>query len=233
MTMKMVIKGPVPSKNIFSDIWQYLIKRPGVRTLVNHNRSESREEITKSILQRTGIDVEHFRMLNLHRIGINAPASYIFDELMKWSGESICWPNNLAKVNLQDDRLDQIKIFLFGLKFSFLRRHPFHLFDLSAIRIQKVPDHTNFDNARYLLYECKGGYPIGIFSMYVRSSIQDRAEEEMSQLFMLVSFNFYGRKRKRLNIFNRSWEAVHNRVTSNMLVRFKQLCEWKFEEFAG
>lgn len=229
--MKEVLKGPSPSKNILTDVWHYLIHRPGTTTLVKHIDSESREEITKSILQRTGVDVANFRMLNLHRVGINAPASYIFDELMQWSGDSICWPNNIAKVSLQGGGLEQIKIFLFGLKFRFFRIHPFHLFDLSSIRIQKVPDHSDFDNARYLLYECKGGYPIGVFSMYVRSSIQDRAEKEMSQLFMLVSFNFYGKKRKRLSMFNRTWEAVHNRATSNILVRFKQLCEWKFENF--
>lgn len=229
--MKVVLKSPSPSKNIFTDAWYYLIHSPGTETLVKHNDSASREEIAKSILQRTGIDVENYRMLNLHRIGVNAPASYIFDELMQWSGDSICWPNHIAKVNLHEGRLEQIKIFLFGLTFRLFRMHPFHLFDLSAIRIQKAPIYSDSDNARYLLYECKGGYPIGVFSMYVRSSINDREEKEMSQLFMLVSFNFYGKKRKRLNMFNRIWEAIHNRATSNILVRFKQLCEWKFENF--
>jgi hypothetical protein len=231
--MKSVSKGPSPSKNIFTDIWRYLIYKPGIRTLVEHHDTESREEISKSILQRTGIDVENYRMLNLHSIGINSPASHIFDELMKWSGDSICWPNYIAKVNLQNGGLEKIKIFLFGWKMRIFRMYPFHLFDLNAIRIQKVPDKSDYDNARYLLYECKGGYPIGIFSMYVRSSIKERKEEEMSQLYMLVSFNFYGKKRKRLNIFNRTWEAVHNRATSNILIRFKQLCEYKFENFVG
>jgi hypothetical protein len=75
------------------------------------------------------------------------------------------------------------------------------------------------------------GVPIGVFPMYVRSSIIDRHEDEISQLFMLVNFNFYGKKRKRLNILNCSLEAIHNRATSNIMIRFKQLCEWKFEEF--
>ena len=229
--MKSVSKGPSPSKNIFTDIWHYLVHRPAMRTLVEHNDTESSEEISKSIMQRTGIDVENYRMLNLHSIGINSPASYIFDELLNWSGDSICWPNYIAKVNLQNGGLEQIKIFLFGLKFRLLRMHPFHLFDLNAIRIQKVPNHSDFDNARYLLYECKGGYPIGIFSMYVRSSIPGRGEKEMSQLFMMVSFNFYGKSNARANIFNKVWERIHNRVTSNMIYRFKELCECKFESF--
>jgi hypothetical protein len=229
--MKPDLKKPAPSKNVFTDILHYLLHKPGIKTLVRHTDSSSREEISKSVMQRTGVDVGNYRMLNLHRIGINAPASYIFEELLKWDGDSICWPNHIARVNLQDEDLEHIKIFMFGWKLRILRIYPFHLFDLNAIRIQKLPSHAD-DNARYLLYECKGGYPIGVFSIYVRSSISDRREKEISQLFMLVSFNFYGRKRKRLNILNRSWEAIHNRATSNIMIRFKQLCEWKFEEFS-
>lgn len=231
--MKQDKRGPAPSRNTLTDIKHYVLHKPGKDTLVDYQNSNARTEIGKSILQRTGIDVENYRMLNLHRIGIETPASYVFDELLKWNGDSICWPNHIAKVFLQGGTLDQIKIYILGLNMRIFGFSPFHLFDLSAIRIQKVPLDSDFDNARYLLYECKGGYPIGVFSMYVRSSIPDRGETEMSQLFMMVSFNFYGRKRKRANFFNRAWEKVHNRATSNILVRFKQLCEWKFETFVN
>ena len=221
------------STNIFTDISQYLLKRPPIKTQLELNDPNVRFDLGKSILQRTGIDVEDYKMLNLHRIGIEAPASYVFDELMKWNGDSICWPNHIARVHLQNYKLEQIKIFLFGISKRFLGISPFHLFDLSAIRIQKVPSHSDFDNARYLLYECKGGYPIGIFSMYVRSSIHEREEKEMSQLFMMVSFNFYGKKRKSLGLLNRIWEMIHNRVSSNVVCRLKQLCEYKFEDFVN
>ena len=223
--------APIRSTNIFTDISQYLLKKPPVKTQVELNNPDARFDLGKSILQRTGIDVENYKMLNLHKIGIEAPASYVFDELMKWNGDSICWPNHIARVYLQNDKLEQIKIFLFGISKRFLGLSLFHLFDLSAIRIQRVPAHSDFDNARYLLYECKGGYPIGVFSMYVRSSIPEREEKEMSQLFMMVSFNFYGKSRTRFNIFNRVWEKIHNRVSSNVVYRLKQLCEWKFENF--
>ena len=223
----------VRSKNIFTDISQYLLRKPHIETLVKHQNNDARVEIGKSILQRTGIDVENYKMLNLHRVGIEVPASYVFDELLKWSGDSICWPNHIAKVNLQNDELEQIKISLFGINKRLWGLNLFHLFDLSAIRIQRVPAHSDFDNARYLLYECKGGYPIGVFSMYVRSSIPERGEKEMSQLFMMVSFNFYGRTRSRLSFLNSIWEKIHNRVTSNVVYRFKQLCEWKFEKFVN
>ena len=54
----------------------------------------------------------------------------------------------------------------------------------------------------------------------------------MSQLFILVSFNFYGKKvLSRLSLVNRIWEGVHNRVTANVANRFKILMEWKFEHF--
>ena len=233
MNNRQIKVRPKRSTNVFTDISQYLLKKPPVKTQLELNSPDARFDLGKSILQRTGIDVENYKMLNLHRIGIEAPASYVFDELMKWNGDSICWPNHIARVNLQNDKLEQIKIFLFGISKRIWGISFFHLFDLSAIRIQRVPAHSDFDNARYLLYECRGGYPIGVFSMYVRSSIPDRGEKEMSQLFMMVSFNFYGKAGTRINIFNRIWEKIHNRVSSNVVYRLKQLCEWKFESFVN
>ncbi len=105
------------------------------------------------------------------------------------------------------------------------------LFLLNAIRIKDVPDNFDFDNARYLLYECSGGYPIGILAIYVRSSIPEMGEVTKSQLIFGVGFNFFGNekwqeKRKLMNII---WERVHNRVTSNVLNRFKQLGEWRID----
>ena len=74
------------------------------------------------------------------------------------------------------------------------------------------------DNARFLLYECSGGYPIGIFTIYVRSSIANQQETEQSQLFMMVGFNFYGKENwSKANLFNRIWESIHDR-------------EWRFEK---
>jgi hypothetical protein len=169
------------SSNVFTDISYYLLRKPPVKTLVEHADNSSRSDLGKRILQRTGVDVENYKMLNLHSIGIEAPASYVFDELMQWNGDAICWPNHLARVDLQNNKLEQIKIFMFGINKRFLGINFIHLFDLSAIRIQKVPIESDFDNARYLLYECKGGYPIGVFSMYVRSSNPERGEKEMSQ----------------------------------------------------
>jgi hypothetical protein len=66
--------------------------------------------------------------------------------------------------------------------------------------------------------------------MYVRSSIAEQGEIEQTQLFFAVGFNFYGKEnRSNTGIVNKTWEKVHNRVTANILNRFKQLCEWRFQ----
>jgi hypothetical protein len=183
------------------------------------------------------MDVHQYRLLNIHRIGIEVPASILFDDLMQWNGDSICWPNHIARVNLQEGKLDRILISLFGKSKtatrkgfgSFFSGFP-QLFALESIRIQPTPSPVDPDNARYLLYRCTGGYPIGIFSMYVRTSIPERGESAMSQLFIMVSFNFYGKKAlTKLSPVNKLWEGIHNRVTANVANRFKILCEWKFD----
>ena len=102
---------------------------------------------------------------------------------------------------------------------------------MNSIRIKKTPDAFDFDNARYLLFRSSGGYPIGIFTMYVRSSIAELGETAHSQLIFAVSFNFYGKEKEASKLVNRMWEGVHNRVTTNVLNRIKQLSEWRIEKF--
>jgi hypothetical protein len=234
-----MLKHP-PSKSlgIISDIRLFFMNKPDIATNITFHTEEERELYSKSILQRTGIGVDMYKVLNIHRIGIETPATFVFEELLKWNGDSSCWPNHIAKVTLREGQLNNIRVNLFGWSsdpFSLkkgIRSHPFQVFDLKAIRIQQTPAPFDFDNARYLLYTCSGGYPIGVFSMYVRSSIPERGETEMSQLFIMVGFNFYGnRTLTKLNIINKTWEAMHNRVTANIMNRFKQLCEWRFEKF--
>lgn len=230
---------PSRSKNIFTDIKYFFFEKPPVETFIRFGSDQERKDYCESILQRINIGVENYKMLNIHRIGVETPASYLFEELLKWNGDSTCWPNHIAKVNLHDNKLEKIQIFLFGRStesFRFKRTlfgmRLLHLFDLNAIKIQRVPEPSGSDNARYLLYESKGGYPIGVFCMYVRSSIPEKGEKEMSQLFFLVGFNFFGNKTlSRLKFIRRIWEAVHNRATSNVAYRFKLLAEWRFNNF--
>lgn len=209
------------STSVLSDIWYYFIRNPEYNTLVKYKSRDDRERYSLAIIQRIGIDVHQFRLLNIHQIGIEAPGGYIFDELMRWRGDAICWPNHIARVHLGAGK-ENITITLFGKRIK--------LFSMKAIKIQSIPAVTDTDNARYFLYNCTGGYPIGIFSLYVRSSIPERGEEEMSQLFFLTSFNFYGKQFwSRIMPLRKVWEFVHNRVTSHVACRFKQLVEWRFE----
>jgi hypothetical protein len=229
---------PSKSTGIFSDIRYFFLDKPEVKTAIRIQSEEEKLFYSESILQRTGIGVDMFKMLNIHRIGIETPSVFVFDELLKWNGDSSCWPNHIAKVTLKDEQLEEIKVNLFGwpadpfTNKGFAGIQLFHLFNLHAIKIQRIPDPFDFDNARFLLYKCSGGYPIGVFLMYVRTSIPERGEKEMSQLFMMVSFNFYGNKTlSKINVLGKTWQTIHNRATTHILNRFKQLIEWRFEKF--
>lgn len=232
---------PSKSSGILSDIRYFLLDKPEFATSIKFHSEEDRLLYTRSILQRTGIGVDEYKVLNIHRIGIEAPATFVFEELLRWNGDSSCWPNHIAKLTLKDNSLENIKVNLFGwpadpfgAKKGIAGLNLFQLFNLNAIKIQRTPDSFDFDNARYLLYKCSGGYPIGVFMMYVRSSIPERGETEMSQLFIMVGFDFYGKKSvTKLNIIHRTWEAIHNRATAHILNRLKQLCEWRFDKFVN
>jgi len=227
---------PVRSTGIWSDIRYFFINKPDKPTLIRFKSAEDRENYNKRIVQRFGIDPDKYSILNIHKVGVESPPSYVFDELLRWNGDSTCWPNHIAKISLVNNRLENIRVLLFGrdkypfgLKKSFLGLKLLPLFNMNAVRIKRIPDAFDFDNARYLLYECSGGYPIGIFFMYVRSSIEEMGETEQSQLFLAVGFNFYGREdwSKRFNIFGKLWQIIHNRVTANVVTRIKQLAEWR------
>ena len=231
-------RPPSRSKGLFSDVIKFLMHKPGKATLIKFDNEEERDFYNQRVMQRIGIDPNRYSVLNIHKIGVEAPVSYVFNELLQWNGDSTCWPNHIAKVDLIDNDLQHISIQPFGWKkypFSFMKSFfgfkLIPLFLLNAIRIKKVPDTFDFDNARYLLYNCSGGYPIGIYVMYVRSSIAEMGETEKSQLIFAVGFNFYGKQdwQKHRKLVNKIWEAVHNRVTANVLNRIKQLGEWRMD----
>lgn len=222
---KPTVKSPPSrSRNILSDIGLFIMKKPAQKTLIKFKSLEERTNYNDRILQRFGLNTDRFSILNIHRIGVNAPVSYMFNEILKWNGDSTCWPNHIAKADRVNDQLENIRILLLGIP-------RFPLFLLKARLFKKTPDSFDFDNARYLLYDCSGGYPIGVFSMYVRSPIESLGEKSQSQLFIVVGFNFYGKEKlARRGLINKTWEAVHNRVTTHVLNRMKQLAEWRFEK---
>ncbi len=227
---------PDSSKNLFSDIINFLLHRPEYQTLVTFQSAQERLEYSQRIMQRIGINTNKYSVLNIHKISVNAPPSYVFEELLQWNGDSTCWPNHIAKVDRIDNDLGKIRILPFGWKKfpwntkSILGMKLIPLFLLNALKFKVQPDGFDFDNARYLLYDCSGGYPIGIFTMYVRSSVMELGEKGKSQLFFGVGFNFYGDQnwKNKRKLINKAWEIVHNRVTANVLNRLKKLSEWRF-----
>ena len=229
---------PSRSHGLISDIRNFIIHRPENNTLIRYKSDSEKEDFSLRIMQRIGVEMTKYKILNIHKIGIDMPSKYIFEELLNWNGDSSCWPNYIAKVVRKNNSLEHIAIYLFGwvrfpkwFKNSVIGRSFIPLFKLNSLGFKKIPDDASSDNARFLLYKTSGGYPIGVFSMYVRSSIEEQHEKDQSQLFLVVGFNFYGHEEwSNKNIINKLWEAIHDRVTSNVLCRFKQFCEWRFEK---
>ena len=229
---------PAISRGILTDIDYFFLHRPEHPTLITFESSEERYNYSQRIMQRIGIDTDQYSVLNINKIGIDAPVRLIFKELMLFRGNPSCWPNHIAKVDRVDNDLKQVRILPFGwnrypFKFmkSFFGLPLIPLFQLDAIQVKEAPDKFDDDNSRYFLYQCSGGYPIGILAIYVRSSIPDMGETGQSQLIFGVGFNFFGKhewqkKRKLVSII---WEKVHNRVTANVLNRIKQLSEWRMK----
>ena len=225
--------APARRGGFFSDLGTFFLPRPASSTLIEFPTIREREDYSHRIMQRLGVNVSRYAVLNIHRIGIDAPVSYVFEEVVNWEEGLPCWPNSVATLEPVGGNPGTVEVRLLGglRRFSHFMRRLFgpgfgRLFTLTALKCQDFPDPANFDNARYLFFECSGGYPIGIGAIYVRSPIAERGETKQSQFFLAVGFNFYGRQDwPRIGIINRIWEAIHNRVTGNVLNEFKRICE--------
>jgi len=211
----------------------FILARPPTSTLVPAATLRERWELSTRIHQRVGLDVTMYSILNVHGIGIEVPGREVFARLMTWDGDSSYWPNHLARATRVDEAMKEIEIRLFGLR-RFLGIPLRPLFRLQADRILEEPGPGDPDNHRFLMFRCEGGYPIGHFIMYVRSSIPARGETGPTQLFLAVGFNVYGRQRLGstgpARLVTALWERLHNRVTSHVLHRLKRMCE---EELQG
>ena len=228
------------SGTLWSDLYYFLLRKPEEETLIRFATPVERANFSQRILQRLEIGVDQYTVLNIHKIGIDIPGRYVFEELLTWDSDSDYWPNQLARVKRQEGTLDHVLVYLFGLENIFSFAHPKYngiklppLFKLNKLRFNRTPRTSDQDNARSLLYDCSGGYPIGIFSLYVRSSIAEQNEMEASQLFFMVAFNFFGKQNWVYDHFiNRIWESIHNRATANIMNRIKKICETKFNTFS-
>jgi hypothetical protein len=237
--MKTNIDAKTSSKRqtFWSDLQNYFLRKPKIPTLIDFSTESQREDYSKRIMQRLGVGVTDYSVLNIHKIGIEVPVRYVYEELLHWDGRSSYWPNQMARVKRIEGDLKNVQIYLFGLDKIALRRNSAKplttikpLFHMSALKFQHMPNASDADNARFMLYKCSGGYPIGIFALYVRSSITENMEKEKTQLFSIVAFNFYGKKQWFFTHFiNGIWEKIHNRATANILNRIKLNFETKFQ----
>jgi hypothetical protein len=215
-----------------------VLRGPVIPTLVEFTSRAEREDYSQRIMQRLNIDVDQFAILNIHRIGIDAPVTFVFEQLSTWNARSSWWPNRIARLEAASRRLEHIRVFflgrkkyLLGLKTPLFGLNVIPLFEMHALRIQQVPDTLDFDNARYMFYRCSGGYPVGVVIAYVRSPIAARGEPDQTQFFFAVGFNFYGKQDwPETHLINSIWERIHNRVTANVLNRFKRECEARFRK---
>lgn len=230
---------PRRSRGVVSDLRSYVLHKPEVSTLIEFPTPEERENYSKRILQRLGVDVEGYSVLNIHQIGIRVPVRFVHEEMMRWEGNAPFWPNHIATIERIDGSRSNIEMNLFGQSTPTMRRWIRRLvprfgtlFRMSALRLQHEPRDYDVDNARFSLYECSGGYPIGIFFQYVRSPIESQGEVEKAQLFLAVSFDFYGQQ-KWPRFVAYLWERIHNRVTANVMNRFKEICETEFREYTS
>jgi len=231
----------VSKAGIFADVRNFILHRPAIPTLVEYTTRAEREDYGTRIMQRIDVSVEQYAILNIHRIGVDAPVSFVFEQFRTWEPRSVWWPNHIARLEAADRALKHIRVFFLGrkkhflgLKFPFFGLNVIPLFDMHVLKVLEVPDALDSDNARYMLYRCGGGYPVGIVVVYVRSPIRDRGEPDRTHVFFAVGFNFYGKEDwPERHIINSVWETIHNRVTGNVLNCFKTECEARFAEVLG
>ncbi len=162
---------------MWSDFSEYIFRRPARQTLICFKTSAEREDLSQRILQRIDVGVEEYSVLNLHKIGINVPGRFVFDELMTWNDDSPYWPNRLARVKRISENLDQVDIYFMGLQrlfnFRFLGASGIDLpplFQLTKLssnmhprpRIWITPDPSCIpaaEDIRLVFFPCMSGHP--------------------------------------------------------------------------
>jgi len=190
------------------------------------------------ILERLGSRLHDYSVLNIHRIGIDAPPAVVWQAVTRWRPDAGYWPNALAEAVTRRDTPDHTDIYLlgcreslFGLRSGWLGLEFIPLFHLDLLRRQAEPDPEDTDQTRFLIYSCAGGYPMGVFSIYVRAPIATENEVDSTQFIVIVSFDFFGKKNwLGTTLVRPLWESVHNRVTANWMNRFKRHCERLYRE---
>ena len=87
---------PARTRGVVGDLCAFFLNQPVIPTLISFSSKAERENYSHRIMQRLGIDTASYSVLNLHKIGVEAPVRYVFEELLSWDGDSSCWPNHIA-----------------------------------------------------------------------------------------------------------------------------------------
>ena len=106
---------PDKSRGILSDLSNYFFNRPEIQTLVDFPTIRERVDYSKRILQRLAIDVDQYSVLNIHRIGIDAPVKYVFEEFFSEDMEARCWPDHFATQRRPREGVEEIQVVLCGV----------------------------------------------------------------------------------------------------------------------
>lgn len=202
-----------------SDCARFIVRSPAEQTFLDLSQPGRREIYDSRVLERLGVNVAEADVLNIHRIGIEAPPEIVWSDVAKWNPDAGYLPERIVRCAWEDENHERGGVRLLGLSFL-------PLFRLNLVRRQDVPPPNDPDHARYVLYRCSGGYPMGVFSIYIRSRIAAEGEVEPTQMFFMVSFDFFGKKHwLGARAVRPVWESVHNRVTAQILNRFKAYCQ--------
>lgn len=220
-------------RSLLDDVRDFVAHRPAIPTLVPPSSPEQREDFARRILERVEVPVAHYAILNIHRIGVDAPVPFVFEQFRTWEPRSVWWPNRIARLEAVDRELSDIRVYLLdrrkpllGLKAPFFGLNVVPLFSMQVLKVRDEPAADGVEVPRYTVYRCGGGYPVGVVIVYVRPPFPQEPERQPSQVFFAVGFNFYGREDwPRRHLVNSVWERIHNRVTGNVLNRFKLECE--------
>ena len=210
------------ARGLWSDLLCFLARRPAEKTRLKLSIPEERANYDRRILERVGASVADNAVLNIHRIGIKAPPDFVWDVWARHDRDAHVWPSSIALPVWENARAEHGKLLLFGLGFL-------PIFELDLIPRRDAPKSGDPDGARYALYRCSGGYPVGVVSIYTRSRMTEENELERTQFFFMVSFDFFGRKQwLGTRAVRPVWEPIHDRVTTHVLNRFKAHCEEAF-----
>jgi hypothetical protein len=79
---------PSKSNGLLSDISLFFLHKPKIPTLIEFKTEDEREDYSHQIMQRLGIDVRKYSVLNIHKMGIDVPARYAFEEILQWEGDN-------------------------------------------------------------------------------------------------------------------------------------------------